>query len=174
MEALKLRHQGFQTTEIARQLGCTYNTAVARIKRAIAATWHEDVSDVVQIELARLDEMFRLVWEDMHADHVKVDHGQVIYSKGEDGEWIRDADGRPIPVIDKQALHTAVTSAVKIQHQRAQYLGAYAPVRHSVTIITDEEIQAELKAIRARLAAKGVNLDDYIDAKAVEQPALKA
>lgn len=167
-EAAKMRAGGMNFRDIAAAQGCSFSTAHARAARAVREASREDVEAVRDLELARLDEMWRLVWEDLHQDHVKVDHGQIIYSKDENGDWIRDDDGRPVPVIDKGALHTAVTSALRIQERRAKYLGIDAPTRRVLAVVTDEQLEQELADLRKELADAGVNVDDYIDAEPIE------
>jgi hypothetical protein len=42
------------------------------------------------------------------------------------------------------------------------------PTRKVVAVITDEMLQQELEEIRARLASKGIDLDQVIDAEPIE------
>lgn len=56
-EALELRKQGFSYREIARQLGVSLDTAHTDVKEAMAAIAREPAETVVELELARYDEI---------------------------------------------------------------------------------------------------------------------
>ena len=117
----------------------------------------DDAAAVRDIEMARLDEMFRLVWDDLFTFHYKVDHGKIIV----------DADGNPVE--DRAQINDAIKTLLKIQDRRAKYLGVDMPTRRTIAVITDEMLANELDEIRTTLAAKGIDVDAYLDANVLEE-----
>jgi hypothetical protein len=156
-QAAKMRLECKTYREIATAQGCSVSTAHERAIRAVRDSNRDDAAAVRDIEMARLDEMFRLVWDDLFTFHYKVDHGKIIV----------DADGNPVE--DRAQINDAIKTLLKIQDRRAKYLGVDMPTRRTIAVITDEMLANELDEIRTTLAAKGIDVDAYLDANVLEE-----
>lgn len=63
LQALRLRRGGASFEQIAKELNTDKSTVYKWVKREIAAIPREAAEDVRVMELARLDTMFRAIWE---------------------------------------------------------------------------------------------------------------
>lgn len=64
LEALEMRRQGFSYLQIARKLGYSYASGAEKaVRRALKYVIREPAEAVRKMELDRLDEMLRSIWE---------------------------------------------------------------------------------------------------------------
>lgn len=141
-EACELRAQRLTIRQIAAIQNCSVSVAHDRIKRAIAAIPYEAVAELRRIELESLDELEQRCREVMLATHLKVDHGKLIL--------IDD-----VPMIDDAPILHAAAQILRIKDMRAKFTGTYAPTKSSITVVTEEDVDAEIRRLEEEEAARG-------------------
>lgn len=144
-EAASLRSSGLSYESIAQRQGCSISTAHSRVQRALKAVVQEAGSELRDLELQRLDLLWRVAQGEMLREHPVVNQGRVI--RGEDGEPLKDA----MPRL------AALNALLKIQDRRAKLMGLDAAVKADVRVSNGvdrsiEQFAAEF-GIMAELAA---------------------
>ncbi|RKN61873.1 hypothetical protein D7231_31875 [Streptomyces klenkii] len=135
-EAAALRARGLSYRQIADELGVARTTAHEMVERALQAIVQEPAEQVRQLELDRLDHMYRSALGVLERRHVTVSQGRIV--KADDGEPLED-DGPVLQAIDRM---------LRIQERRARLLGLDAPSRVSVDAEhLGDEIGALLNAL---------------------------
>jgi hypothetical protein len=148
-QALHMRRSGMQYADIARQLG--YATHVGAYKAAMAALDRhpaEDAPVVRKLELDRLDELLQVAWNQLHMDHVMVSDGRVV--KGDDG----------VPLVDHAGKMAALDRVIRIMERRTKFLGLDAPTRQTVTVITEDAVDAEIRRLEQELDHRSAARED--------------
>lgn len=141
-EACRLRMRGSTYEQIAQQLGYSHRDLARRaVQRALTAVVSEPAAELRQLELIRLDELWRRGWAVLDREHHLVQAGRVV----------RDAAGSPVP--DWHPVLRAIDSLLRVMDRRARLLGLDAPVR--VVPISIGEIEAEIAALERDLAVEG-------------------
>lgn len=150
--AADMRSLGYSYQQIGEALGMTKQGAHKAVQRAIADVPVEGVTQIRQVELAKLDRLERYLHTVLGKTHVKV---------GNTGKIVYDDAGQP--VIDEQPRMEATAGLLKIAAQRARLLGLNAPVVSEVVIYDVERDSAVmLEAQAAALKAIGLT-DDRVD-----------
>lgn len=133
---------------------------------------HNEAADVhVQIELEKLDQLEAAAWKVLRARHFVVNQGVIVYvgvsaEEGQRRGWhsvdalrqelIVNKDGSfKEPLEDDKPVLEAIDRLIKIQDQRAKLTGIYAPVKKQVEVSGGVNIDHEISAIMASLAAGG-------------------
>jgi hypothetical protein len=142
-EACRMRTGGATLQQIADALGFSDRSSARRaIHRALAEVVREDVEQLVQLEMDRLDAMTWAAWQVLQADHLVVSAGRVVY--GPDGEPLRD-DGPTLRAID---------SLLRISERRCRLLGLDAPPRRRADVVDEETVDRAIRELEAELAAR--------------------
>lgn len=146
-QACELRSRGARLQDIADELGFGDRSAARKaIERALDATVAEDAGALRQLELDRLDRLYRAGLKVLETAHITVSHGAIV----------RGDDGKPLP--DDGPVLQAIDRLVRIADRRAKLLGLDAPAKLEVTQGGDLDAAiAELEAeLRARAGSDGV------------------
>lgn len=138
-QAAHMRAEGRTYRQIATMLSVSVGTAYTAVSRAIAAVPVEAVTELRQIECARLDAVVARLWDVVHADHPYVSQGKVF-------EDIQDAG----PVI------SALGAIIRAGESKRKLLGLDAPARQTITVITEDAVDAELRRLEAEMASLSV------------------
>jgi len=155
--AARLRARGMTYEQIATELDyCDRAAARAAVERALVATVTEPAAEVRQMELARLDEMYRAALAVLERRHFAVSHGKIVYH----GVTPLEDDGPVLQAIDRM---------IRIMERRAKLLGLDAPTK--VEVITLDAIEAEIRRLSAELGeSDGVDLGSVDDAAGTAPP----
>lgn len=151
--AAHLRAQGRTYRAIAEELGVSTGTAYAAVSRAIAAVPVEAVGELRQIECARLDAVIARLWDVVHASHPYVSNGRVF-------DHLEDAG----PVI------SALAAIVRTSESKRKLLGLDAPSRQTVTVVTEDAVDAEIRRLEEELAAAGTESAESVADSRAETP----
>ncbi|MGN6679286.1 MAG: hypothetical protein ACTHKL_16100 [Streptosporangiaceae bacterium] len=147
--ALDLRRRGLTYAQIAENLGfASTNASFQSVKRAIKDLYQEDTEGQTTLELERLDDMLRVLVRVALSRHRAV---------ASNGRLILDEQGNP--VYDDATNVQAALAVVKLSESRRKLLGLDAPAKSRVQVITDDDVDAEIKALTAELAKN----DDHAD-----------
>lgn len=136
-EAAHLRAEGLTYPQIAAHLGCAVSNAYAAVQRAIAAVPVEAVIELRQIECDRLDMIIAKLWDIANAEH------PVLYL-GEKVEGVSDSG----PVM------TALGGIMRASESKRRLLGLDAPSRQTITVISEDVIDAELRRLEEEIAER--------------------
>lgn len=165
-DAARLRARGMTYEVIATELGyCNRAAARAAVERALVATVTEPAAEVRQMELARLDEMYRAALAVLERQHLTVSHGKVVYTGG---TQVLDERGNVTyiggePLFDDAPVLQAIDRMIRIMERRAKLLGLDAPTK--VEVITLDAIEAEIRRLNEELGLDGgVDLGSVDDA----------
>jgi hypothetical protein len=142
-QALQLRARGLTHRHIAAQLGWkSPASAVAACDRALGDTFREDVSKWRDLQVDKLDDMTRVVWQGMAKPHYLVSQGKAVRD---------DITGELLE--DHTRNWEGVDRLVKIEERRARLLGLDAPQRTKVEV--QDGVDAEIERLVAELASLG-------------------
>lgn len=149
-QALDLKHKGLNYKQICDQLGYKSTaSAHAAVKRALRDLYPFEHGEQVQIEMARLDDVFRTLYRVMHTRHLATNGGRLI--TGPDGVT---------PLIDDGPVISAALGIVRTSESVRKLLGTDAPSRARVQVITQEDVDAEYaELMREEAAAEAVRAD---------------
>lgn len=136
----ELRAQGLSYRKIAERFDLAVSTVYEAVQRAIAAVPIEAVNELRAIECQRLDAIIAKAWDIVAADHPFISFGKVIMVAD---EVVQDA----APVIS--ALNLIRTTS----ESKRRLLGLDAPSRQTITVITEDAVDAELRAIESEMRA---------------------
>lgn len=167
-KAAQLRAQGMSYQAIADAMGWeAKSTAYRAVARALKDTLGEAPDEVRQLELERLDELWRKAYEVMNRDHLTVQHGKVVgrrvgIERHDDGIEKLDHDGKTIPIyedlLDDGPVLNAIDRLLRIQERRARLLGLDVPVKAHLTVHQvdprDLELAEILREAKARQASE--------------------
>lgn len=140
--AAELRGRGWSYRKIAAELDLTVSNAHAAVQRALQATVAEAAAEVRQIELERLDRLYKAAVKVLERDHITVSQGHIIRTRvlDDDGNPIvlgYKGNGEPIykerDLLDDGPTLKAVETLLKIQARRAALLGLDAEKKVSVS-----------------------------------------
>lgn len=172
-EAAKLRARGHTYDQIATELGyADRSNARDGVMRCLDATVAEPAAAVRELELRRLDYLWRKGLEVLERQHVTVSHGKVIRrevgrERDDTGTVVLDGEGKPIPIyedlLDDDPALRAIAVLVKISERRARLQGLDTPVRADLTIHTVDPTDLAIAEIIRDAQAKN----------ALEEAALK-
>lgn len=120
-EAARLRSRGMGYRAVAEAMGVDVHTAHDMVRRALAEIVREPAEDVIQLELAKLDDMQAAVMRVLEARHYTVSNGRLIYL----------GDGEPLE--DDAPVLAAVDRLVRISESRRKLIGADAAQKIDTT-----------------------------------------
>jgi len=143
-DASRLRSEGRTFQQIADELG--YNDrghAWRGIQRARRAILREPAEELIQVESARLDELYVAALDVLDRDHITVNNGHII----------KDDDG--IPVLDDGPKLAAIRELRAIRESYRKLYGLDAATKTEATVTTvpqDAELQERLRVAREHVA----------------------
>lgn len=144
-QAVHLRtEQDYTFEQIAAEMGCSVSTAHRRVMRAYARIAGPNAQESKNRLLKSLDDAEVAVLRVLETSHLTVTEKGVVCV---------EINGQKVPVPDDSPVLQAVDRLLKINHQRAQLTGAYAPikvtqeVKHSVQSDLDREIEGLLEGL---------------------------
>lgn len=145
-DASRLRSEGRTFQEIADELGYSDRGCAWRgVHRARRAVMREPVEHLVQVESARLDELYVAALEILERDHVTVNNGHII--KGSDG----------VPILDPGPKLAAIRELRNIRESYRKLYGLDRPAKLDATITEvgqqDVEFDEAMEKMRAKNAA---------------------
>ena len=140
-EAVAMRRDRMSYRQIAAVQGCSANAAHHRVKLGLAAIPYEAVTDLRQQELLSLDKIEERCLAIVEDPPILVQQGRVM---------LDPITGQPMP--DEDAVLRATQTILRIKDARAKLTGAYAPVKSSVTVITEDAVDAEIRRLTEELA----------------------
>ncbi len=135
-KAAHLRAQGRTYRQIGSEMGVQVATAYKMVGRAIASAPVEAVNELRAIESERLTAVIAKAWEIVHADHPYVSAGRLLTG-------VQDAG----PVL--AALNLIRTTSESLR----KLYGLDAPARQTITVITEDAVDAELRRLETEVAA---------------------
>ena len=135
-EIARLRGTGMTYQQIGDRLGVSKQTAYEGFRRALKDIVREPTQETIDLELDRLDLLWRTALTVMAGRHVMAQNGRIV----------RDDKGEPIE--DPRPHLAAIDRALKVMERRARLLGLDAPTR------VDARITDSLDAQIERLAAE--------------------
>lgn len=174
-QALRLRARGMQFDAIARKLNeqaesencwdqytdgehCWQDVQLAltvyRVRREKAT------EEFFQLELEKLDMMEEVVWKVLETRHYVVNQGMVVYMGNDPNRVGNPFSGakalaehlREFPLEDDAPVLQAVDRLIKIQDQRAKFVGAYAPVKKALEVSSGPGTNAAIDRLMALVA----------------------
>ena len=132
--ALELRRAGATYDQIAQGLGLAHRSNARKdVEAALLAIIEEPATEVLKLELDRLDSLLRAIWP------AAVKKIPVVVQQGDEEEIVGLID-RQGPMIDR---------VLRLMERRARYLGLDKPIRvkadvdavvRDVSSMTDEEL----------------------------------
>ena len=163
-DALALKVKGQSLQRIANELGYASKGAVSTaIRRAFRDLPGPGTEDEKRLDLERIDRLIEASWEVLEREHVAYSNGQVIRRRtglvelDESGLERLDDKGKTIPlyeeVLDDGPLLASVDRIRSLLERRAKIIGYDAPARSRIEVITEDVVDAELKALSEEIAA---------------------
>lgn len=138
-EAARLHATGWSYTRIAERYKVSKRHAVRMVQAALADAGKQDREAALAIELAKLDGYEHALLEVLTRHHVTVNNGRVITLNG-------------TPLLDDGPVVVAVAGLLRVSERRSKLRGLDAPARQTVTVITEDAVDAELRRLEAELA----------------------
>lgn len=123
--------------EVAAHFGINKSTVSRARERAIAAARRPAGEEAIAAARLELDRLEQIGWAVLHANHVHISDGQVVYDNDE-------------PVTDHRPVLMAMDRLLRIAERRARLEGYDAPTRAEVRVTDD--ITAEIESLAAELA----------------------
>lgn len=120
-QAAALRARGLTYAAIGERLGMSTSSAHEAVQRALRDAVAEPGEAVRQLELERLDYLYRRALDIAEREHVAISNGRVVGRRT--GEV--DEEGDPIyeDVLDDAPELAAIKTLLQIQERRAKLLG---------------------------------------------------
>ena len=147
--ALGLRQRGLSYTAIRDELGFSaVSSAHAAVRRAIGDCYREAAGEAVQLELERLDDVYRTLYRVMLTRHPAVSSS---------GKVVVGGDGQPM--YDDAVNVQAGLAIMRVSESRRKLLGIDAPARSRVTVVTEDDLDAELARLADEIARAEADLD---------------
>lgn len=144
-EAIGLRATGWTYDDIAIQLGWSdESTARKAVQRALDRTVEKEAATYRQLQLARLLEMEKVVWEVIRTTHFATGFGSGLV-------YLITEDGKKTPVLDDGPKLAAVDRLLKIEAQRTQLIGTAAPQRRIVEVISEDVVARAIRNLDQEL-----------------------
>lgn len=126
--------------QVADHFGVSKKTAWESVDRAIVATAAIGGDIARAAELVKLDAMETACWAVLRRRHITISHGRVVESP-ETGE----------PLEDDEPVLRATATLLRVAERRAKLMGLDAPSRQTVTVVTEDVIDAEIARLTAEL-----------------------
>lgn len=144
-EAARLKAQGWSYSRLAERYKITKRGAMEMVRRAYATAGQEDRQIALAIELAKLDAAEAVVLQVLATHHVTVSNGRLVMDP---------STGDPLP--DDAPLLAAVDRWLRIAERRSRLMGLDAPARSTVTVITEDVVDAEIARLSAELERRNI------------------
>jgi hypothetical protein len=144
MRAAEMRSLSMTYQQIGEQLGMSTSGAYYAATRGLKAVPTENAIEAKRLELAKLDNIERRLLPILAQRQPKSDHGRVI--------WDIDDQGNRVKVVDYGPVISAATSLLRVQARRSALLGLDAPQQIRVTTVTEDEVDAEIRRLEAKLS----------------------
>ena len=139
MRAAEMRSRNRTLQQIADELGVAVSTASRMVERAYESIPTEGAIAAKRVELDKLDRIESKLLEVMERDHVRIDHGKIIYD--DIGQPIRD---------DAPSVQAAL-GMLRVQERRSKLMGYDAPNRQIIQVLPQEVVDAEIIHLEAQL-----------------------
>lgn len=141
-QCARLRAEGLTYPQIAAKQNCSVSTAYTGVQRALAAVPVEAVTALRQIECDRLDQIIAKLWDIVGSRH------PVVYQ----GKAIRN-------LIDHGPAIQALAQIRLTAESKRKLLGLDAPTKQTITIISEDVIDAEIRRLEDEMAARETRAD---------------
>lgn len=146
-QAIELRKQGRTFDEIAKALGYKTRSAAAQdvqraMRQAVQQT-NEAANELRQLELDRLDHLWREAWDVMQRPHLLVQGGKPVVVEVEDD----DGTVKTIRLQDDSPKLAAIQQLLRISERRARLLGI------------DQQVHIEAAGVSVRYEIVGVDME---------------
>jgi len=145
-EAARLHATGWTYARIAEHYGVGRRHAISMVQDALAEAGKADREQALAIELAKLDGYEHALLEVLTRNHVTVSNGRVIRID-------------EVPLLDDGPVVAAVAGLLRVSERRSKLRGLDAPARQTVTVITEDAVDAELRRLEAELAGNETPAD---------------
>ena len=139
----ELRAGGLTYAQIAARVGLSKQAVHAGHRRAVRGVMRETAQEAVDLELDRLDLLYRTALGVMARRHVLSQNGRIV----------RDADGTPLE--DWAPRLAAIDRCLKIMERRSRLLGLDAAAKADLRISDSLDAQIEQLAVELHFI-KGV------------------
>lgn len=142
---VRMRTSGMRFSQIAEELGyASPASAVKAYHKALDEIPFEAVEQHRQLELQRLDRLIEEAWKLYEARHPVVSFGKVFFeAEGPDGEMV--------PIEDAGPKLAALKEIRALSESRRRLIGADAPTRTRIEVVTEDVIDAEIRRLEAEL-----------------------
>jgi hypothetical protein len=140
-EALDLYTKHGSGRKVAELQDVTLHTAQDRIQRALNRTTSPKAREWKDRQLAALDYLEEQVWKVLTARHITVSNGKLIYHPETDQ-----------PLEDDGPVLTATATMLRIWERRSKLLGTDAPTKSTVTVVTEDVVDAEMRRLTEEMA----------------------
>ena len=140
-EAAALHANGTSYANLAARYGVSKQAAIGMVRRAHHEAGRQLREQALGVELARLDGLEAALLAVLARHHVTVNNGRVIMLDGE-------------PLEDDGPVVTAAMGLLRVSERRSKLLGLDAPARQTVTVITEDVIDAEIARLSAEVEAR--------------------
>lgn len=164
-EALLLRKKEWPLAAIAAKLGYANESGVSKaIARALDRAPKAHAPELRRMELEKLALLEYTAWQVLERQHLVVitggpKAGMIVSRFNQAGEKEELEDSAPVLA--------AIDRIIRVQERRSRLMGLDAPVRHRVTTITEDMVDAEMRRLSAQLAGLDEEDDDHDDTAAV-------
>lgn len=162
LQAMALRRQGHEYSQIAAQMGyADHSGALRAVQRGIRNAFREDAVELVAMEAARLNALRRLFEEiaDTRSPMVSLHSGKIVY----------DPEDDTLPLVDNGLRMQAGLALLRVSESWRRLKGLDAPSKRRVEVIGEDTVDAEIKKLlreaeikaeaEARDAASGADND---------------
>lgn len=127
--------------QVAQHFDVGVGRAYAAVQRAITAAAASGGVEARAEELVKLDAMEVAVMDVLRRRHITVSNGKVIIDPN-----------TTEPLEDDAPILAAVAQFMKITERRAKLLGLDAPARQTLTVLTEDVVDAEIRRLQDELA----------------------
>lgn len=136
-EVLRLRVQGLSNLQIAQRLGISDSRASRLYHDALDRTVAEPAAEARKLELERLDDLIVKTREVLDRFHYVLWAGEIVLDQ--DGQPLHD-DGPTLQALDR---------LIRLSETRRRLLGLDAPTRLKHEITGLDEVEDEIRELRA-------------------------
>jgi len=155
-----LRIRGWQWTQIAIELGVSYQRCQQLYDEAMTLVNRASVEKARELENMRLDAMEMSVWKVLDTAHVVIQQGKIVgiyvgvERDPETNEVLRDHNDKPVirtePVPDDAPVLQAVDRLLRIADRRAKLNGLDASIK--IKLEGDDDLDTDIEKMIADLS----------------------
>lgn len=166
-EACRLRRDGCTYPEIGAALGgISEKSARQLVTRGMRARLGEPAQELIDRETDHLMHLRTEMLAVLRRDHIHVNFGKVAYHCDENG-----AEDKTRPILDDGPKVQAAMALMRISESLRKLLGADAPTRHRLEVITEDVVDAEIRRLEEELRANDADAEDRGGAASQAAPA---